>query len=213
MKILNKLKNIIATIGTDYFMKMSLLILFNTGGFIMSYLHKDYFFSGLFMLAVLMNITTLIISYFGNKINKPKELKIKYINKDITEIKQIDKGDWIDLRASKTIGIKQGEFALIPLGVAMQLPNGYEAHVVPRSSTFKTYGIIQTNSKGIIDESYCGDNDEWKMPVYATRNTVINFNERICQFRIVKKMPKLNIIKVDNLDNDDRGGFGSTGIK
>ena len=97
--------------------------------------------------------------------------------------------------------------------VAMQLPNGYEAHVVPRSSTFKTYGIIQTNSKGIIDESYCGDNDEWKMPVYATRNTVINFNERICQFRIVKKMPKLNIIKVDNLDNDDRGGFGSTGIK
>ena len=109
--------------------------------------------------------------------------------------------------------LKKGEFGLIPLGVAMQLPDGYEAHLVPRSSTFKNWGIIQTNSVGIIDGSYCGDNDMWKMPVYATRDTVIEINDRVAQFRIAENQPKIRFVETDHLSNADRGGFGSTGIQ
>lgn len=140
------------------------------------------------------------------------EIKIKYFS-NIEELKNIggNKSDWIDLRAAKTIELKAGEFKLIPLGVAMELPKGYEAHIVPRSSTFKNFGIIQTNHQAVIDESYCGDNDQWFYPVYALRDTIINFNDRICQFRIVEKQPLINFIKVDSLKNTDRGGFGSTG--
>lgn len=141
-----------------------------------------------------------------------KHIKIKYFT-DINKIEKIDKGDWIDLRAAEDIRMKAGEYKLIPLGVAIQLPKGYEAHIVPRSSTFKNYGIIQTNSIGIIDESYCGNNDQWKMPVYATRNTTIYKNERICQFRIMKKQPQIKFQVVDRLNNVDRSGFGSTGRK
>ena len=140
-----------------------------------------------------------------------KRIKIKYFTDKIDKIEKISIGDWIDLRAAENIGLKQGEFALIPLGVGMILPKGYEAHVVPRSSTFKNYYIIQTNSIGIIDNSYCGNNDQWMMPVYATRDTVINMNDRICQFRIVKNQPKLKFKVVDILSNKDRNGFGSTG--
>ncbi|MBQ3567424.1 MAG: deoxyuridine 5'-triphosphate nucleotidohydrolase, partial [Anaerotignum sp.] len=104
-----------------------------------------------------------------------------------------------------------GEFKLIPLGIAMQLPKGYEAHIVPRSSTFKNYGIIQTNHCGIVDESYCGNNDQWFMPAYAVRDTVIEVNDRICQFRIFEHQPALVFDEVDTLDNADRGGHGSTG--
>ena len=140
------------------------------------------------------------------------EIKIKYFS-NIEELKNIggNKSDWIDLRAAKTIELKAGEFKLIPLGVAMELPKGYEAHIVPRSSTFKNFGIIQTNHQAVIDESYCGDNDQWFYPVYALRDTIINFNDRICQFRIVEKQPLINFTKVDSLENADRGGFGSTG--
>ena len=123
------------------------------------------------------------------------------------------KSDWYDLRAAESISIKKGEFKLVPLGVAMKLPRGYEAHVVPRSSTFKNYGIIQTNGVGIIDNSYCGDNDQWFMPVYATRDIYIDLNDRICQFRIVKKQPIFTLLKVFHLDTNNRGGFGSTGVK
>ena len=139
------------------------------------------------------------------------KLQIKYHNEEIEKIKKIDKGDWIDLRAAEKVELKQGDFALISLGVSMKLPDGYEAHLAPRSSTFKTWGIIQTNSIGIVDNSYSGNNDIWKMPVYATRNTVINVNDRICQFRIMPKMPVLDVEEVDNLEGPDRGGFGSTG--
>ena len=111
--------------------------------------------------------------------------QIKYHNEEIEKIKKIDKGDWIDLRAAEKVELKQGEFALISLGVSMKLPDGYEAHLAPRSSTFKTWGIIQTNSIGVVDNSYSGNNDIWKMPAYATRNTVINVHDRICQFRIM----------------------------
>ena len=107
--------------------------------------------------------------------------------------------------------LKKGDFALIPLGVAMALPAGYEAHVVPRSSTFKTWGLLQTNSMGVIDESYCGDNDEWKLPVYATRDTVVEFGDRVCQFRIMAHQPAIRFEERTHLEGADRGGFGSTG--
>lgn len=138
-------------------------------------------------------------------------IKIKYFSNEIDKIEKISKGDWIDLRSAETVELKAGDFKLIKLGVGMKLPEGYEAHVVPRSSTFKTWGIIQTNSIGIIDNSYSGDNDEWRMLVHATRDTVINVNDRICQFRIEKNQPKIMFTEVEHLDSVDRGGFGSSG--
>ncbi len=143
-----------------------------------------------------------------------KTIRIKYFHPDITRLTYIaGKSDWIDLRCARETELKAGEFALIPLGVAMQLPEGYEAHIAPRSSTFKNYGLLQTNSVGVVDNTYCGDNDEWKMPVYATRDVKINFNERICQFRIVENQPHLSFDEVTALGAEDRGGFGSTGVK
>lgn len=141
-----------------------------------------------------------------------EKIRIKYFSDEIEHLTYIDgKSDWIDLRTSETVELKAGEFALIPLGVAMELPKGYEAHIVPRSSTFKNYGIIQTNSCGIVDGSYCGDEDMWRMPVYAVRDTRIEKNDRICQFRIVENQPKIEFEEVAHLDNQNRGGFGSTG--
>ena len=138
-------------------------------------------------------------------------VKIKYFTDKIDKIKKFDNGDWIDLRSAETVELKAGEFKLIPLGVAMELPKGYEAHIVPRSSTYKNFGIIQTNHQAVIDESYCGDNDEWLYPAYALRDTVINVNDRICQFRIMKKQPAFTLIEIPILGNKDRGGIGSTG--
>lgn len=138
-------------------------------------------------------------------------VKIKYFTDKIDKIKKFDNGDWIDLRSAETVELKAGEFKLIPLGVAMELPKGYEAHIVPRSSTYKNFGIIQTNHQAVIDESYCGDNDEWLYPAYALRDTVINVNDRICQFRIMKKQPAFTLIEIPTLGNKDRGGIGSSG--
>ncbi len=141
-----------------------------------------------------------------------EKIRIKYFSDDIERLRYIDgKSDWIDLRASERVELKEGEFQLIPLGVAMQLPDGYEGHLVPRSSTFRTYGILQTNSCGVIDGSYCGDKDMWRMPVYATRDTVIEKNDRICQFRIMKNQPQILFEECQQLENENRGGFGSTG--
>lgn len=140
-------------------------------------------------------------------------IKIKYHNKNIDKLEKISAGDWIDLRAAETVKLKAGEFKLISLGVSMKLPEGYEAHVVPRSSTYKNFGIIQVNSMGVIDNSYSGTNDIWKFPAKAMRDTIINKNDRICQFRLVEKMPQIKFEEVDELDAVDRGGFGSTGIK
>lgn len=139
-------------------------------------------------------------------------IKIKYFT-DIEKIKPIEKGDWIDLRAAETVELKKREFKLIPLGIGMELPEGYEAHVVPRSSTYKNFKIIETNSMGIIDNSYCGDNDQWFFPAYALEDTIINKNDRICQFRIMEKQPKINFEEVNELKNPDRGGHGSTGVQ
>lgn len=143
-----------------------------------------------------------------------KEIKIKYLNDEITRLEYIDgKSDWIDLRAAEEVELKAGEFKLIHLGVAMQLPEGYEAHIVPRSSTFKKWGIIQTNHCGIVDNTYCGPNDWWRMPVFALRDTKIEVNDRICQFRIQKNQPTLVLNEVEEMEADNRGGFGSTGTK
>lgn len=143
-----------------------------------------------------------------------EQIKIQYKDDTIERLKYIDgKSDWIDLRAAEKIELKQGEFKLIPLGVAMKLPKGYEAHIVPRSSTYKNFGIIQTNHTGIVDESYCGPNDWWYMPAYALRDTVIEKNDRICQFRIQKHQPEVVFEEVEALTGQDRGGIGSTGKK
>ena len=141
-----------------------------------------------------------------------EKIKIQYLDETIEKLCYIDgKSDWIDLRAAQDVELKAGEFKLIHLGVAMQLPKGYEAHIVPRSSTYKNYGIIQTNHCGIVDESYCGPNDWWYMPAYALRDTKIAKNDRICQFRIEKHQPELMFEEVSLLEHEDRGGFGSTG--
>ena len=141
-----------------------------------------------------------------------KHINIKYFS-DIEEIKKVDNGDWIDLRSAIDVELKANEFKLIPLGIGMKLPKGYEAHVVPRSSTFKNFGIIQTNHQGVIDESYCGNNDEWKFPAYAMRDSIINKGDRICQFRIIKRQPNIKFDIVNKLRDVSRGGFGSSGTK
>ena len=168
------------------------------------------------------------------------KIKIKYFD-GAKELEKISKGDWIDLYANKDMFIEEGSRAMIPLGVAMELPDGYEAHLVPRSSTFKTWGIIQTNHMGVIDHSFMGDNDQWHMPVYClmgkdikkdkfytyddylkedvllstseTKGTYIHKGDKICQFRIMEIQPEIEFEKVEVLENEDRNGFGSTGSK
>ena len=139
-----------------------------------------------------------------------EKIQIKY-HTDIEKIEPLQIGDWIDLRAAEDVVLHKGDFKLIPLGVSMKLPEGYEAIITPRSSTFKNYGILQTNSIGVIDESYCGDSDQWMMPVFATRTAKIKKNDRICQFRIFAHQPKIVFNEFDKLENPARNGFGSTG--
>ncbi len=141
------------------------------------------------------------------------QIKIKYLSDKINKITKTEKGDWIDLRSSVDISLKAGEQKLIPLGVAIQLPKSYEAYIVPRSSTLKNFGVIQGNHIGVVDNSYCGNDDEWKMSVLCIRDTEIHINDRICQFRIQKKQPEFEFVEVDDLENQSRGGFGSTGIQ
>ncbi len=140
------------------------------------------------------------------------QILIRY-HAPVTRITKLPQGDWIDLRAAEKVEMKQGEHRLISLGVSMKLPEGYEAHVLPRSSLFKNHGLLLVNSCGIIDESYSGDGDIWYFNAYATRDTVVEFDERICQFRLFEKMKEPEILEVDHLEGPDRGGFGSTGIK
>lgn len=139
-----------------------------------------------------------------------EKIQIKY-HTDIEKIEPLQIGDWIDLRAAEDVVLHKGDFKLIPLGISMKLPEGYEAIIAPRSSTFKNYGILQTNSIGVIDESYCGDSDQWMMPVFATRTAKIKKGDRICQFRIFAHQPHIIFNEVDKLENPARNGFGSTG--
>lgn len=140
-----------------------------------------------------------------------EQIKIVYHNKNLGKIEKLEVGEWLDLRAAETVEMTAGDFKLIPLGVSMQLPEGYEAHMAPRSSTFKKWGVLQTNSIGIIDNSFSGTNDIWRFPALAMRDTTIYEGDRICQFRIVKTQPEVEFIEVSELDSVDRGSFGSTG--
>lgn len=159
-----------------------------------------------------MDINAILEIVEEVKIMEKETIRIKYHSDQIEKLTYIEgKSDWIDLRSAEEVELKQGEFRLIKLGVSMQLPAGYEAVVVPRSSTYKNFGIIQTNHMGVIDETYCGDNDVWMMPVLAVRDTVIHVNDRICQFRIQKHQPQIYFEEVDVLGNEDRGGIGTTG--
>jgi len=157
-----------------------------------------------------MTFDESVVKFIEDSSNQ--DIQIKYFSDKIDKLDYIDgKSDWIDLRSAEDVALKAGEFKLIKLGVGMKLPKGYEAHIVPRSSTFKNFGIIQTNHYGVIDESYCGDEDQWRFPAYALRDTEIHVNDRICQFRIFEHQPKINFVEVDHLDAESRGGFGSTG--
>ena len=141
------------------------------------------------------------------------EIQIRYHDDELPRLCALEGGDWIDLRAAERVELKAGEFRIISLGVSMKLPEGYEAPVVPRSSTFKRWGILQTNHMGVIDNAYCGDGDVWGFPALATRDTVIEKGDRICQFRILKKMEPVRFVEVAHLEGANRGGFGSTGAK
>lgn len=141
-----------------------------------------------------------------------EKLKIVYHTDKIEKLRFIGgKSDWIDLRAAERVEMKKGDWKLIKLGISVELPEGYEAHVVPRSSTFRTWGLLQTNSCGVIDHSYCATEDEWMVPMLATRDTVVEINDRICQFRIMKNQPEIEFLEVSELTSESRGGFGSTG--
>ena len=140
-------------------------------------------------------------------------IRIRYHVEGLPPVAPIAEGHWIDLRAAEDVSLRAGEFRIVSLGISMQLPEGYEAHIVPRSSTFKTWGVIQANSMGVIDNSYCGDNDVWGFPALAMRDTVIHKGDRICQFRLVKVMEPVEFQIVERLEGPDRGGFGSTGTR
>lgn len=138
---------------------------------------------------------------------------VKYHNPRLIKLDKLGVGDWIDLRAAEDVQLRKGEFRLISLGISVKLPEGYEAHIAPRSSSFRKWGFLQTNGVGVVDNSYSGTNDLWMLPVYATRDAEIHENDRICQFRIMKQMPELEFCEVETLDETDRGGFGATGTK
>lgn len=143
-----------------------------------------------------------------------EKIKVRYLSDKVSKLEYIGgKSDWIDLRAAEDVELRKGEFKLVPLGVAMQLPKGYEAHIVPRSSTCKNFGVIQANHMGVVDETYCGDNDQWYFPAIAVRDTAIHAGDRICQFRIMEHQPALEFEAVETLGNTDRGGIGSTGVR
>lgn len=153
------------------------------------------------------------------------KIRIKYFE-GATKLKKIKKGNWIDVYANDDVFVKANERAMVPLGFALELPSGWEGHLAPRSSTFKTWGIIQTNGVGVVDDTYIGDNDQWHMPVFCLQpkdlqttdgieysGTWIRKGNKIGQFRIIEVMPDLELEEVESFGNEDRGGFGSTGIK
>lgn len=138
-------------------------------------------------------------------------IDIKYLP-GAHKLEQVEWGSWIDLYTYEETTLRQNDQKYINLGIAMKLPKGYEAIMAPRSSTFKNWGIIQTNGIGVIDSTYCGDNDIWMFPAHAMKNTVIPAGTRICQFRIQEEQPKISFKEVDSLGEEDRGGLGSSGV-
>ena len=151
------------------------------------------------------------VAFIISTLNRGKKIRVKYFVSGLAPLEKISVGDWIDLRAGETVTLRKGDYYLIRLGVGMILPEGYEAMVLPRSSTPYKFGIMVANSMGVIDNSYCGDADEWRFPAVAIRDTVIKKGDRIAQFRIVENQPKLIFETVSNLKPNSRGGIGSTG--
>ena len=163
-----------------------------------------------------LNIIQEFLEYAKERrtiMKEPLNIEIKYFNKDVEHIEKIAIGDWIDLRAAEDVDMNAGELRPIKLGIGMILPEGYEAHLLPRSSTAKNFGILCANSMGVVDNSYSGDEDEWMFLAYAIRGTIIKKGSRICQFRIMPKMPEVVFKVVDKLNDISRGGYGSTGVK
>ena len=156
-----------------------------------------------------------VIGHFVYKGDYMSEtIEIKYHSDHIKRLENLElvgNGDWIDLRSAETVTLEKGEFRLVSLGVSMKLPDGYEAHILPRSSTLKSFGILQGNHMGVVDNSYSGNGDVWFYPALAIKETTINENDRICQFRIMRKQGEINFVEVEDLGGKDRGGFGSTG--
>ena len=141
-----------------------------------------------------------------------EKIKIKYHVKELEKLRYIDgKSDWIDLRVAEEVKMKAGEFRLISMGISVELPKGYEMWILPRSSAFKNFGVIQTNAMGVVDDSFCGDNDIIHMPILAMRDTEMHINDRIGQFRIAKHQAEIHFVEVEHLNHADRGGFGTTG--
>lgn len=157
------------------------------------------------------NLSLMLLELQGRRENDMEKIQIKYFDKEIDKVEKISKGDLIDLRSAETVELKKGEFHLIPLGVGMKLPSGYKANIYPRSSTYKNFGIIMSNSVGQVDASFCGENDQWMFPAIALRDTTIHKNDRICQFEIQRIQPEIEFEEVDHLDEVSRGGIGSTG--
>ena len=153
----------------------------------------------------------IAVVFLVGTLNRGKRIKVKYFVSGLDPIQKISVGDWIDLRAGETVSLKRGDYYVIRLGVGMILPDGYESLVLPRSSTPEKFGIMVANSMGVIDNSYCGDADEWRFPAVALRDTTIRKGDRIAQFRIVENQPKLIFETVSNLKANNRGGIGSTG--
>ena len=151
---------------------------------------------------------SMICNRDGGKVDK--KIRVKYFVDDLEPLEKISVGDWIDLRAAERVELKRGEYKEIRLGVGMILPEGYEARILPRSSTLKKFGLLMACS-GVIDNSYSGDNDEWHFGALAMSDTVIEKGDRICQFRVMENQPKFTIETVTRLNNVNRGGFGSTG--
>lgn len=191
------MKNFITNL-ISYYIIMSILILTIATSLVLSWKGS---------LVILLGALALYV------INREVEIKVKYFPGNQLKIHKVKKGDWIDLRAAETIKLNKGETTLIRLGVGMILPDGYEAHILPRSSTLNTFGILCTNSMGVIDSSYNGDADEWHFPAMAIRDTIINQGDRICQFRIVQNQPNIKFKTVERLKKYSRGGLGSTGIR
>lgn len=204
-------------------LKILELLFFTLESMICFFVSLEMVFMEHYLYAVSNTIISVMFLFIGGKIaadiflnpyekwKETEKIKIVYHTNGIEKIKTIPNGDWIDLRAAEDVELKSGEFKLINLGVSMRLPNGYEAHLSPRSSTYKSFHIIQTNSVGVIDNSYSGTNDVWMFPALATEDTVIHKNDRICQFRIVRTQPKVHFIETNALDENNRCGFGSTG--
>lgn len=157
------------------------------------------------------DVYRVFVAEMVKDVNLDLNIKIKYFDQEIEKIQKISVGDWIDLRSAERVELKAGEYKLLRLGVGMILPDGYEALVLPRSSTPSKFGIILANSMGVIDNSYSGDADEWRFPAVAIRDTVIEKGDRIAQFRIIKNQPSINFEVVDHLNEISRGGIGSTG--